>query len=286
MYRKCFLLAVVAVTHLVSSDAETANCPVCPRTPKHYQEMGCVGKLDESGCCFESYDCPDLSLLDDNKCHLNGRSYEISERIPISDTPLCSHTCLCAEGQYDAKVGIQCAHSDCPNIFKPKFNIKNCVFQHDATGCCNTRRICGDKDIRKLAKCTLDGKTYREGEKMFPRSSSCYFCICSNSFNATIPPELNKDCKLIDCELQIHYFHELRKGCVPVYFSSHSCCPIRFRCPNGNDEVVLTDARPGKTCRFGDLNLYIGQKLSPDDSCIECVCKSPPMIDCVRKEIC
>lgn len=88
----------------------------------------------------------------------------------------------------------------------------------------------GDKETRKLAKCTLDGKTYREGELMYPLSSSCYSCICTNTFDKSIPPESNKDCRLIDCEMEIHYFHELRKGCVPVYYSSSSCCPIRFRC--------------------------------------------------------
>lgn len=101
----------------------------------------------------------------------------------------------------------------------------------------------GEKDIRKLAKCTLDGRTYREGEKIFPRNSSCYFCVCSNTFNESIPPESNKDCKLIDCEMEIHYFHELQKGCVPVYYSnsysSSSCCPIRFRCRKLNVVVFL-----------------------------------------------
>lgn len=97
----------------------------------------------------------------------------------------------------------------------------------------------GDKEIRKLAKCTLDGRTYREGEKMFPRSGSCSVCICSNTFNESMPLESNKDCKLIDCEMEIHYFHELRKGCVPVYFSNNSCCPIRFRCRKLNINILL-----------------------------------------------
>lgn len=88
----------------------------------------------------------------------------------------------------------------------------------------------GDKDIRKLAKCSIDGKTYREGERFFPQTSSCHFCICSSTFDASIPPASNKDCHLIDCEMEIHYFDELRKGCVPVYHSKSSCCPMRFRC--------------------------------------------------------
>ncbi len=148
---------------------------------------------------------------------------------------------------------------------------------------------------------------------MYPRGSSCHVCICSSTFDESIPPESNKDCQLFDCEMEIHYFHELRKGCVPVYHSS-SCCPIRFRCRKWrikvffygrlketnsstflaaeNDEVLLaadvisTNTDAGKTCKFGDLNLYVGQKLNPDGKCIECICKMPPMVECVRKEIC
>lgn len=288
MISKSFLLIVLALTYTDRSQAMDNNCPVCPRIPKHYQELGCVGKLDDRGCCFDSYDCPDLTVLDSNMCHLKGHSYNISERIPISDTPLCSHTCRCAEGQYGSKVGVQCGHAECPITVKSKMYSKNCVYQFDSSGCCHVRRTCGDKDIRKLAKCSIDGKTYREGERFFPQTSSCHFCICSSTFDESVPPASNKDCHLIDCEMEIHYFDELRKGCVPVYHSKSSCCPMRFRCPTGNDEVLLTldTISSGKTCKFGDLNLYVGQMLSPDDKCIECVCKFPPMVDCVRKENC
>lgn len=55
---------------------------------------------------------------------------------------------------------------------------------------------------------------------------------------------------------------------------------------SGNDEVLSSEVSPGKTCRFGELNLYVGQQLSPDDTCIECTCKVPPMVECIRKEIC
>ncbi|XP_037032048.1 uncharacterized protein LOC119071284 [Bradysia coprophila] len=287
MISKKFLLIVITFAHLGRNEATADNCPICPKIPKHYQELGCVGKLDEKGCCFESYDCPDLTELDINECHFKGRSYNISERIPISDTPLCSHTCLCTEGQYGSKVSVQCAYSECSSIIKSKLYSKNCIYHFDSTGCCHIRRTCGDKDIRKLAKCSVDGKTYREGEKFFPQNSSCHYCVCSNSFDESIPPASNKDCHLINCEIEIHYFDELRRGCVPVYHSQSSCCPMRFRCPTENDEVILTDSSsPGKTCKFGDLNLYVGQRLSPDDKCVECVCKIPPMVDCVRKENC
>lgn len=74
---------------------------------------------------------------------------------------------------------------------------------------------------------------------MFPRSSSCYSCICSNTFDKSISPESNPDCKLVDCEMEIHYFHELRRGCVPVYYSSSSCCPIRFRCRKFNITILI-----------------------------------------------
>lgn len=46
------------------------------------------------------------------------------------------------------------------------------------------------------------------------------------------------------------------------------------------------DVSPGKTCKFGDLSLYVGQRLNADDKCIECTCKQPPMLECIRKELC
>lgn len=47
------------------------------------------------------------------------------------------------------------------------------------------------------------------------------------------------------------------------------------------------DAIPEKTCKYGDHNVHIGQSLnSLEDKCVECSCKQPPMVECVKKSDC
>lgn len=55
MISKCFLLMVVAVVPLVCDDKRNNSCSECPKIPKLYQELGCVGKMDENGCCFDRF---------------------------------------------------------------------------------------------------------------------------------------------------------------------------------------------------------------------------------------
>ncbi len=55
MISNCFFLIATLVIQFVCSDAKDDNCPVCPKTPKIYQELGCIGKLDENGCCFDRF---------------------------------------------------------------------------------------------------------------------------------------------------------------------------------------------------------------------------------------
>lgn len=45
------ILIVLASVILVSYAKE--ECEVCPPIPKLYDELGCVGKKDDKGCCFE-----------------------------------------------------------------------------------------------------------------------------------------------------------------------------------------------------------------------------------------
>lgn len=47
-------ILIVIASVLISSYCE--DCEVCPPMPKIYDELGCVGKLDDKGCCFERLD--------------------------------------------------------------------------------------------------------------------------------------------------------------------------------------------------------------------------------------
>lgn len=59
------------------------------------------------------------------------------------------------------------------------------------------------------------------------------------------------------------------------------------------DEVMPIEGRADlevpaeKTCKYGEHILHIGQSLNTlEDKCVECTCKLPPMVECVKKSDC
>jgi len=284
------LLVVIVFIGLVSSDDK--KCGKCPPTPKVYEELRCVGILDSNGCCFERFDCPDLNALDSSKCHYKGRAYNISDNVLDSDSPICSRACHCSGGYDGSKPSFRCASVDCPENFGFEAE-PGCVLQYSLDKCCHADKVCGEEKVKELAKCELEGRTYNEGEKMYPDSASCHTCLCTKDFNSSVPIDSNKDCKKVDCGIELRNLYRLQSGCVPVYFASSDCCPIDYRCPSAKDEEMPFEGRadlevaPEKTCKYGDHNLHIGQSLnSLEDKCVECSCKQPPMVECVKKSDC
>jgi len=284
------LLVVIVFIGLVSSDDK--KCGKCSPTPKVYEELRCVGILDSDGCCFERFDCPDLNALDSSKCHYKGRAYNISDNVLDSDSPICSRACHCSGGYDGSKPSFRCASVDCPENFGFEAE-PGCVLQYSLDKCCHADKVCGEEKVKELAKCELEGRTYNEGEKMYPDSASCHTCLCTKDFNSSVPIDSNKDCKKVDCGIELRNLYRLQSGCVPVYFASRDCCPIDYRCPSAKDEVMPFEGRadlevaPEKTCKYGDHNLHIGQSLnSLEDKCVECSCKQPPMVECVKKSDC
>lgn len=141
--------------------------------------------------------------------------------------------------------------------------------------------------MEKLSKCELDGETYREGQKIYPKDL-CYSCFCTKDFNNTIRIEENPSCQKIDCGITLRNTARLSEGCIPVYYKIENCCPIGWRCPGEKHNIVNPDfvRRNEKepTCKFANIELNIGDKLeSQDDQCQECVCKVPPMLHCIEK---
>ncbi|KAJ6647708.1 hypothetical protein Bhyg_02931, partial [Pseudolycoriella hygida] len=273
--------------------SDETKCGKCPPTPKVYEELRCVGVLDNNGCCFERFDCPDWNALDSNKCHYKGRSYNVSEKVMESDSPPCSPACHCSEGYDGIRPLFRCASVDCPENFGFE-EPDDCVYQYSLDKCCNVNKVCGEEKLNNLHKCELDGKTYNEGEKMYPESSTCHTCLCKKGFNNSIPIESNENCKKADCGIELRNLNRLQNGCVPIYFGSSDCCPIDFRCPSTKDEVMPIEGRSDvddvpaeKACKYGDHILNIGQSLnSLEDKCVECTCKQPPMVECVKQSNC
>lgn len=125
---------------------------------------------------------------------------------------------------------MHCAYVECPEFLgHPGSGEKQgCIKQQAFDSCCTQNTICEDDEIAELATCELDGKTYREGQGMYPESHPCYSCICgegfdaSNIFNST-------HCRKQHCGID-HYIHNLQKGCTPIYYGTKRCCPISWRC--------------------------------------------------------
>lgn len=78
--------------------------------------------------------------------------------------------------------------------------------------------------------CQHQGNLYKEGDTFYPEDTPCYTCICDKNFDGLEPIASNRNCRKIDCGLELRHFHELRQGCVPIYFKTSSCCPHDFRC--------------------------------------------------------
>lgn len=141
-----------------------------------------------------------------------------------------------------------------------------------------------DDDINKLATCEFEGRTYREGERMYPKNH-CYKCFCAKNFaNKTSVPE-NKNCQKINCGMAYRQTRRLAEGCIPVYIKTDDCCPVGWRCP-GEKHMKTDKPQAGgakEKCRFGNMFLKVGESLDlGGDNCQNCTCSMPPMLHCIQ----
>jgi len=262
------------------------ECEICPPIPKLYDELGCVGKKDDRGCCFERFECPDLTKYDTKKCHLKGKTYSIKEKAPEEDLPICMNHCRCTDVK--GKAEFVCPKSECAG-YKSTPESAGCQHMFTENSCCS-KPIC---EKVERTTCEYNGKVYHEGTKFYPDDVPCHSCVCHKNFNASLPMETNKFCRKIDCGLELRYFNKIKEGCVPVYFQTSACCPIDFKCPNESDEFIRLPGRskkpdviPEKMCKYGNNTLLIGERLKSKKPCISCSCKQPPMLECIQTNYC
>lgn len=145
-----------------------------------------------------------------------------------------------------------------------------------------------EDEVNKLATCEFEGRTYREGQRMFPDGDTCWKCFCTKDFeNKSF--ELNKDCIKNDCNIELDEMTSVRKGCIPMYHKD-ICCPYDWRCPSEKDGIIPTNKEPNDKslkCKFGKLELNIGDALSKGENrCSKCICTTPPMVDCIAMSDC
>lgn len=217
----------------------------------------------------------------------------------------------------DGKAKFTCAQIECPDLFEDPSE-GNCVWQNQLGKCCASKKVCGTKALAQLAQCHFEGTVYTEGQRMYPETQPCHSCVCSAGFeNATRIAE-NPHCTKVDCGIEIRNLDRIRKGCVPVYFGESTCCPYEYRCREcsfffrGNavwcllyiiifvftaedsDEVMPSEGRseivaetdPKMQCTFAKLTLQRSELLNSPDKCVQCTCKTPPMVECRRNPKC
>ncbi|XP_055311407.1 uncharacterized protein LOC129574067 [Sitodiplosis mosellana] len=158
----------------------------------------------------------------------------------------------------------------------------------DLEQCCSTVQTpINDVDI--LSKCQVEGRSYYDGERIYPDGDSCFMCLCTPNFNNKTSFAKNSNCVKINCGIE-HDLHRITAGCVPVYYKTPTCCPIDIKCPAKDDVVSNEETSNAEneklTCTFGNLTLKLGQKLKNDNSCLNCECSIPPLLACIQKPNC
>lgn len=254
----------------------------CPSVPKHYDELGCKPIKKNGDCCISSFDCPDLVNRNNTNCYYKNKVFvpgQVLENFEHPDT--CETKCYCRVDRNGGPSEMYCSRARCTDKIPTNQKVNYCLRQYDSKNCCSTGTVCDD-DITKLASCEFEGRTYKEGERFYPKNH-CYKCFCSKGFNNKTSVVQNKDCHKIDCGMALTKTRRLIEGCIPVYIKTDECCPVGWRCP-GERHMKVSPAKTDSTpkCKFGNMALKVGESLDLSQS-HDCTCKTPPMLHCIQK---
>jgi len=203
--------------------------------------QGCVPVTQPGECCPSSWDCGvwESRMARTDQCFYQGQFYQAGEAVEgVDEANPCHGGCMC-ELNSDGLAEIICAVMDCA---PPPPAEDNCVPTYArANQCCPADFSCGDT-VDTLATCTLDGKTYHAGEKMYPKNDSCVTCLCDETWDGDIHGE---HCFSADCDLNLSGDLLLR-GCVPVY-QEDVCCHTDWVCPQKAEDLKVTETETAET---------------------------------------
>jgi len=217
----------------------TNKCPdvKCDEADSIFQRAkGCVPLTKPEDCCPYKWDCSNWErrLSNRGQCFFSssedpaGRFYKAGDIIPaVSDVNGCNQACRCSlpPGSTDAE--IVCATVDCHSKLPKGKSRDACRATYGQLNeCCPSKYSC-DVELESLSTCKLDGETFYEGEKMYPKSDSCKVCHCTKGWNGELSDTY---CETVDCGLQL-YHSKLIQGCQPI-FTEGSCCPVDWLCPD------------------------------------------------------
>ncbi|CAH1400528.1 unnamed protein product [Nezara viridula] len=249
---------------------------------QYYRELGCTELEGETN----AYNCSSLAELSETKkCFHNHKSYKVKDVIKGDDIGYpCAYECICQKGYKSKNANWQCVHIECPDLFNPPK--PDCIRLYTHEKCCSEKTYCPATDPPMPHTCEYKGVSYVEGQKFV---DGCKNCICQKGFNGTL---VEPFCKPITCEFYLHYSDYIQDGCVPTYYEPNDCCPVPiWRCPQESDVVITQkniEDQSGLKCKFGNLELAIGNMLSPseENKCVECSCQVPPHLTCLMNTTC
>ncbi|XP_039288523.1 uncharacterized protein LOC111053952 [Nilaparvata lugens] len=285
---------------------------VCHNNLKHYEELRCTPVINQESGCIVSYDCSSISKQKKDKCYYQGKEYSFGEELASSEIlSNCIASCRCTNA--DGRGNFNCANIECAEVFQPSIK-KGCVRQYSHDSCCSIGQNCSkliDNNFATMSsereKQALSSPDGEKQEKQRATVSSSAVKSSSSALSYMDEPLENIEsvyyvyfagtfvspyCEDITCDMELHYADYISEGCTPVYYGDDSCCPIYWHCPTKNDTIVKEDVEKDKLtvknkdgvpkCKFGDLEMEIGQRLAPPirENCLECSCKVPPFISC------
>lgn len=97
---------------------------------------------------YYSFDCPDFTAYDTNKCHYMGKTFNVGDSIEDDIAPDCRADCGCRK--YKGIAYINCAEIECFEDDNLDLDVDvdvdlNCILQYDdPRQCCSTSKICGN----------------------------------------------------------------------------------------------------------------------------------------------
>ncbi|XP_071566357.1 uncharacterized protein [Temnothorax nylanderi] len=165
----CAYLAFITVT--IAADQEECDKTKCPGPLAYYEALGCTPVFEKEGdCCATKYNCDHLKERSTIKCYVNGKEYEIGEKLKDEDANPCDVSCTCLLGR-DGNASFNCAIVDCfHGPVKPE-NDNDAVI-HNESGDENP----DDKDV-----CHFGNLTMQLGDELNQStdySSACVKCVC------------------------------------------------------------------------------------------------------------
>ncbi|KAK4884310.1 hypothetical protein RN001_000581 [Aquatica leii] len=270
---------LIFLSLILSSYALLTNgkCTECLIPTLVYEDLNCTPKYSDSNqCCPLEYDCSNIYNRPKDTCHLRGKFYQPGD-IPNKEdvAGFCEHA-LCECGQ---KGIFKCivASDSCAEFWVPNFIKPGCYLTHEQNRCCHVDQKCPPFD-EDAAKCEVEDKLYKEGEKFEHPSKKCTKCICNKGFTGKLD---NSFCQRHNCTTELLWSESINNYCAPAYLRWEDCCPRKWICPLETGTYALPSTLPpadSPKCKFGDKTMVLGEKYTHERQTCECII--PPYLTC------